>query len=109
MRTDFAEQTAFVLGINPVDVEKGYAVADRLFKDKGRRKAMTSALGRAWFEATANKDYATLTQIRDRALQVGIDMDAVMRSAKQRMALNEKDLIERAESENMLRSIVGLD
>jgi len=89
------QQAMYMLGFNPVEVEKQYTVYDTLMKNKELRTLRTSQLGEAWAQAQVSGDRQTLELLARRAAAEGVDISSVLRSANRRIQDMNKDMFGR--------------
>lgn len=89
-----AQKMLYTLGVNPKQIELGYAVSNELWKDQRSRLAAIQAMGQEWADATEVKDYQALKEITYRAVTRNIDMSSIIKSAQSRLRRGREDLIE---------------
>lgn len=83
------------VGFNPVELERSYAAADILYKDKEYRRAMTTAAGKAYLEAQKAGDSREMWEVIQGAKQAGLDLGSVFRSAASRNMAGKQNQIDR--------------
>jgi hypothetical protein len=89
------DQFMFTLGFNPTQIEKGYAVADELWKDQQKMRTAVASYGEALYQAYSQGDMASIDQIMQRALMEGVDLSSIERSALAREGKANKDIVTR--------------
>lgn len=89
------EQLMYGLGMNPRRVELAFRVNQELWSDQEKMKKAVQSYGTAWADAVAAKDYGQVERIVAKSLSEGIDLSAVIKSAKTRMAKGREDMISR--------------
>jgi len=89
------ERLAYGLGVNPLQVERQFRVADELWRDQNKMKEAVSKFGQEWAEAVQERDQRALQRVVQRAALQGVDLSAVIKSAKARLAKGREDLIAR--------------
>jgi hypothetical protein len=83
------------VGFNPVELERSYAAADILYKDKEYRRAMTTAAGKALLEAQKAGDSREQWEVIQGARRAGLDLASVFRSAASRNVAGKQNQIDR--------------
>jgi hypothetical protein len=89
------QRLMFAAGFNPVEVEKGYKVADELWKDQKKRQEAVQSYGRLWASAQLGRDSTRMQQLMRSAMLEGVPLDSIMRSAQIRIAKGREPQIER--------------
>lgn len=89
----------FMMGLNPTQVERNYAVAGELWRNEKARKEKIAAFGDAWADAKEGKDYREARMVLSRAAAQGLSVDSVIKSGLIRLSKNEEALLDRQFSE----------
>jgi hypothetical protein len=102
------DQLLYTIGFSPVELERGRAIANRLYDKQAERQAHTTALGEAFAQAQLSGDVETMTRILRQAYASGLDPSAINRSAAARISKMQTPLLERNfKPEDILRYKLG--
>lgn len=88
------DRIGYALGLTPTEVARTYEVGAALWDDMEKRKRTVQVLGQEWKEAQALGDYKAVFSVMRRAMEMGLDVSSVMRSANARMTREEEDMLE---------------
>lgn len=77
-------QLASALGFTPVEVEREYAIYDRLLRDREERSKMIGYFGEAYMRASTSHDAVMMEEILRVATMRGLDTSSILRSATTR-------------------------
>lgn len=83
------------LGFNPVELDRGQAVAQELQGNQERHKAQVTKLGVAWAEAQKAGRSDEMAIIMRQAMVWGLDISSVIKSGMTIQTKQSKDLVER--------------
>jgi hypothetical protein len=86
----------YALGFNPTELEKTYAVYDKVRSSQVRKRALTQEFGRSLAQAWEDGDQALANRVFARSMAVGIDTSSVLRSARARQDRAEETQLEYA-------------
>jgi len=87
-----ARRAAYIVGLNPLQVERAMDVGNKLWKDEKARKEAISAFGQRWAAAVMEGDWSTAQQILATAAVQGTpDISSVVRSGKSHIARFQGD------------------
>lgn len=89
-----AQRILYTLGMNPKNVEMGYAISDQLWKEKAEHDKMISTLGKAWAEAETQGQYDEMKRLVLRAVSMNLDVSSVIKSGKRILAKGREQNIE---------------
>lgn len=85
----------YSMGLNPVELDKAYAVADELFRERDARQRHIGRLGQAFADAQLNRDSQSMSRILREAYVAGLDPSSVLRSSQARVAKMTTGMLER--------------
>lgn len=89
------DQFALALGFSPVEIEREYAVYDRLLRDREDRNKMVGLFGEAFMRASMAEDQVAMEEVLRTAAVRGLDTSAILRSAASRARNLEADMFSR--------------
>lgn len=93
LEASIGERAAFMVGFNPLGLEKQYRVADELYNSQRWQKEQVAAAGQALLEARGDaEESGRILQI---AIAKGLDVSSVLASYHSREADANQDLLER--------------
>lgn len=84
----------YALGFNPTELEKTYAVYERVRGSQQRKKELTQEFGRTLAQAWEDGDTVLANRVFARAMAVGVDTSSVLRSARSRQERGEETQLE---------------
>jgi hypothetical protein len=89
------ERLMYVAGLNPVMVDRGYRIADELWRDQEKMKEKIQSYGQSFYEAQQRNDHYVMNEVMLRSMAEGIDFSRVLRSVNARAAKDQGDMLER--------------
>jgi hypothetical protein len=104
------DRLLFASGMNPTEIERQYAVADMLYRDRDRRRSLVAAAGEAYKDAMLRKDSKEMWFILRGALKQGLDPNSILQSAAQRYQNEYTPMLDRTFSPEAIykyRKILG--
>lgn len=96
------DQFALALGFTPVEIEREYAIYDRLLSDRGERDRMIGLFGEAFMRAQLQQDQVAMEEVLRTAAIRGLDPSAILRSAATRARNLGTDMFGRNMPEDVL-------
>lgn len=103
-----AEKLMFTVGITPRRVGIDYAAANELQKNSDKKKALTTDYGRAWAEAQMEQNWDKLSDLREQAMILNLDIASITKSANTYREKKSTNFIERQYSEKEKSALRGL-
>lgn len=89
------DRVLYAAGLNPTEIDRTYAVADKLYTQKENRRAITQAAGIALKEAIEAGDSREQWNIIQSVLRQGVDISSVVKSATGRIKAGHERMLER--------------
>lgn len=83
------------LGFNPVELDRGQAVANELWEDQAKHKAQVTKLSQAWADAQRNGDSQTMAVVMRQAMVWGVDVGSIIHGGLKIISNAQKDAVER--------------
>ena len=81
----YPEQVMNSLGLTPLKIAKAYEASEELWSNREALKAQVQSLGEAYAQAHLAQDQARMTFVLTRAMETGLDLSSVMKSAVARL------------------------
>lgn len=89
------EQISYALGLNPTAVDIGYRVNEELWNNQQKLRDRVQTYGKLWYERWAEQDALGARQLVLRAIQEGVPVDSIMKSAQARIRKSQEDMFTR--------------
>ncbi len=89
----YPEQIMNSLGLTPVKIAKAYELSEQMWSDRAAVKANVSSLGEAYAQAHLAQDQARMAFVVSRAVETGLDLSSVMKSAAVRLNAMQKPIL----------------
>lgn len=107
-KAGMGDKLMYTLGLNPVDVQKEYKLAEMARNAQGTRSELITTYARQWAEAKAQGDHDGMYEIRREAMLRGVSFDSLERSYKRREKLHGQGAARRAAKSPEIRERFGI-
>lgn len=95
-KMSLGEKMMYASGMNPVSVDRTYAVHSEMYAKQEAMKEKVTTYGRLVANAWDNKDYRRATELIKNGMAEGVDISSITKSAKARQEKRSEDIIDRS-------------
>lgn len=89
----FHEKLLNSFGLTPLKISKAYELSEELWSDREKVKASVQSLGEAYAQAHLAQDQARMAFVVSRAVETGLDLSSVMKSAATRLQNQQRPIL----------------